>query len=77
MAVIAVLDTGHFTFHGLGRDHKHAERVMLEAMKVHARVMGLKYRQFKEDYADGVNYVEVEVGSAVRDYGFEVVSGVA
>jgi hypothetical protein len=61
---VAVVSTGHFTFHALGRDAEHARAALLAGWSVHCAQTGADL-----DYvsADDINAYEGTVGTVFRD----------
>ncbi len=66
------LTTEHFKFQGFGFDQQNAERVMIQLMKKHAKDMKIHFPTFWRDYNDGINYMDVRVGSGYREYSEQV-----
>jgi hypothetical protein len=62
---IATMNTGSFDFMTAGATEDEARKVMRKAWKIHARECQASYTW--SDVADGVNFVAVEPGSALRD----------
>lgn len=73
MPTLAILSTGHFDFHALGRDRRHAEAVMRAAWSKHKSQTGATGSW--AEFADDVNYHDLAMGEALRD-GSLLVEGV-
>ncbi len=69
---LAELDTGYFKFQGFGFDKDNAERVMIQMMKKHAKDRDISFPTFWSEYNDGINYMDIRVGSGYRDYSEQV-----
>lgn len=65
--ILARLETSHFSFIALGVDREHAEATMRQAWDRHAKEYRHRGVLPFEEFAEDVNYSEIERGGALRD----------
>jgi len=71
--ILAVLETGSFTFHALASSQKEALSLMRRAWRKHRQQTGAA--PFS-DFEDGLSFHAVELGTVLRD-GSELIEGKA